>query len=192
MFREYIRPAILIFIILTALTGMLYPLTVTWISQAAFPNEANGSIIYHDGKAIGSSLIGQPFDHPKYLWGRVSATSPTPYNGASSCGSNLGPSNPALIDTIKVRIEALRSADPDNNLPIPVDLVTSSASGLDAHISRAAAYYQAGRIARGRGIPEDTVKDIIDRNTTGRFLGIIGETTVNVLKVNIDLDSYNK
>ena len=192
MFREYVRPAILSFIILTAITGFIYPLGVTWIAQTFFPEQANGSLIYHDGKAIGSTLIGQPYDDPKYLWGRLSATSPQPYNGASSSGSNIGPSNPSLADSVRARITALRSADPDNKMPIPVDLVTSSASGLDPHISMASGYYQAGRIARARGMSEEAVKDVMDRNTSGRFLGLIGERTVNVLKVNIKLDSYKK
>lgn len=189
MFREYIRPALLLFLILTILTGIVYPLFITAAAQALFPNQANGSLIYRNGKTVGSVLIGQKFDDPKYLWGRISATSPQ-YNASNSSGSNIGPSNPALIDEISGRIKALKAADPDNNNPIPVDLVTSSASGLDPHISIAAAYYQAARIAGRRGLSPDTVKEIIDKNTSGRLLGLIGEPVVNVLEVNLDLDSY--
>jgi K+-transporting ATPase KdpC subunit len=147
MFKEYVKPAFLIFLVLTIITGIIYPLFITGIAQALFPSPANGSLIYRNGKVVGSSIIGQAFDDPKYLWGRISATSPQ-YNASSSSGSNIGPSNPALIDEINGRIKALKSADPDNTSPIPVDLVTSSASGLDPHISLAAAYYQVPRIAR--------------------------------------------
>ena len=192
MIKEQIKPAILIFLVLTVITGIIYPIFVTGISKALFPKEVGGSLIYRDGKAVGSSLIGQPFDDPKYLWGRISATSPAQYNASSSSGSNIGPSNPALIDEVKGRIKALQAADPGNKAPIPVDLVTSSASGLDPHISLAAAYYQVSRISKYRGITESAVKDIIRKNTTGRFLGLIGEPVVNVLKVNLDLDSYKK
>ena len=191
MFREYIKPALLSFIILTVITGVVYPLFITGIAQALWPNQANGSLLYHSGNIAGSSLVGQAFDDPKYLWGRISATSPQ-YNASNSSGSNIGPSNPALIDEIKARIDALKKAYPDNTKSIPVDLVTSSASGLDPHISLAAAYYQISRISRHRNIPEDTVRDIIRKNTNGRFLGLIGEPVVNVLKVNLDLDSYKK
>ena len=188
MFREYIRPALLSFVILTIITGVIYPLFITGIAQALLPNQANGSLIYQNGKVVGSSLIGQAFDDPKYLWGRISATSPQ-YNASNSSGSNIGPSNPALIDEISGRIKKLKTSDPDNANPIPVDIVTSSASGLDPHISLAAAYYQAPRIARRRSIPEEIVKNIIIHNTSGRFLSLIGEPVVNVLKVNLDLDS---
>ena len=191
MFREYIKPALLLFVILTIITGIVYPLFITGIAQALFPGQANGSLIYHSGKIAGSSLVGQAFYDPKYLWGRISATSPQ-YNASNSSGSNIGPSNPALIDEVKARIEALKKSDPDNSKPIPVDLVTSSASGLDPHISLAAAYYQTSRISRQRGIPENAVRDIMRKNTTGRFLGLIGEPVVNVLKVNLDLDYYKK
>ena len=191
MFRQYIKPALLLFVILTIITGIAYPLFITWIAQALFPGQANGSLLYHNGKIAGSSLVGQAFDDPKYLWGRISATSPQ-YNASNSSGSNIGPSNPALIDEINGRIKALKAADPDNVKPIPVDLVTSSASGLDPHISRAAAYYQIHRIAKTRGLSKDVIKSIIDKNTTGRLFGLIGEPVVNVLKVNLDLDSYKK
>lgn len=191
MFREYIRPAFFSFLILTVITGVIYPLFIMGIAQALLPNQANGSLIYKNGKIIGSSLIGQPFDDPKYLWGRISATSPQ-YNASSSSGSNIGPSNPALIDEINGRIKALKAADPDNAAPIPVDLVTSSASGLDPHVSLAAAYYQIHRIAKGRGLPENIVKGIIDKNRMMRSFGLLGEPVVNVLKVNLDLDYYKK
>jgi K+-transporting ATPase ATPase C chain len=192
MYKEQIRPAIIMFIILTMITGIFYTAFVTVVTQIFFHTEANGSIIYKDGKAVGSVLIGQSFDDPKYLWGRISATTPMPYNSASSSGSNIAASNPVLLDTVKARIEKLRAADPDNDMPIPVDLVTSSASGLDPHISQAGAYYQVQRIATRRGIPTDVVKGIIDKNTTGRLCGVIGEPVVNVLKVNLDLDSYKR
>jgi K+-transporting ATPase ATPase C chain len=192
MIKEQIRPAILLFIILSVITGIIYPLFVTGIAQALFHKEANGSLIYIKEGLAGSSLIGQPFDDPKYFWGRLSTTSPIQYNASSSSGSNIGPSNPALIDEIKGRIKALQAVDLENKAPIPIDLVTSSASGLDPHISLAAAYYQASRISKHRGITENAVKDIIHKNTTGRFLGLIGEPVVNVLKVNLDLDSYKK
>ena len=189
MYKEQIRQAIIMFIILTMITGIFYTAFVAVVTQIFFRTEAHGSIIYQDGRAVGSALIGQSFDDPKYLWGRISATTPTPYNSASSSGSNLAVSNPALLDIVKTRVEKLRAADPDNDMPIPVDLVTSSASGLDPHISQAGAYYQVHRIAARRGIPIDVVKGIIDKNTTGRLYGVIGEPVVNVLKVNLDLDS---
>jgi K+-transporting ATPase KdpC subunit len=192
MFREHIRPAILSFLILTIITGILYPLFVTGIAQVFFHNKANGSLIYQDGKAIGSSLIGQSYDDPKYFWGRLSATSPIQFNSASSSGSNLGPSNPALIDAVQARIKALKSVDPENKNPIPVDLVTSSASGLDPHISLASAYYQVPRISRLRGLSQNAVEDIVRQHIKGRLLGIIGEPVVNVLEVNLELDEYKK
>ena len=191
MFRQHIRPAILLFLTLSVITGLIYPALITGIAQALFHEQVNGSLVYRNGKITGSSLIGQVFDDPKYLWGRISATSPQ-YNASNSSGSNIGPSNPALLDEVKARIEALKKSDPDNTKPVPVDLVTSSASGLDPHISLAAAYYQASRISRQRKIPEDAVKDIMRKNTTGRLLGLIGEPVVNVLNVNLDLDSYKK
>ena len=191
MFREYIRPAVLSLFILTIITGIIYPLFITGIAQALFPGQANGSLICRGGKIAGSLFIGQQFDDPKYLWGRISATTPQ-YNASSSSGSNIGPSNPALIDEIKGRVKALKDADPDNTNPIPVDLVTSSASGLDPHISLAAAYYQTHRISRKRGLPESVIKEMIRKNTSGRFMGLLGEPVVNVLKVNLDLDSREK
>ena len=192
MILTQIRPAIVSFILLTALTGILYPLLVTGIAQTVFHKQAEGSlIVLKDGKIAGSSLIGQNFDDPKYFWGRISATSPA-YNASSSSGSNLGPLNPALLDQVKARIAALKAADPDNNAPIPVDLVTSSGSGLDPHISLAAANYQLARVARVRGLAQGTVQHIVDQNTQGRFLGLLGEPVVNVLQVNLALDEYKK
>lgn len=192
MFRDHIKPAIFIFIILTVITGILYPLFVTGIAQLFFRNKANGSLIYQNGEPIGSSLIGQQFDDPRYFWGRLSATSPVQFNSASSSGSNLGPSNPALVEAVQARIKALKLADPDNKNSIPIDLVTSSASGLDPHISLASAYYQIPRIARLRELPQDTVETIVCKHTTDRLLGIIGEPVVNVLETNIELDEYKK
>jgi len=171
---------------------VLYPLFVTGIAHVSFYKQANGSLIYRNGKSVGSVLIGQSFDDPKYFWGRVSATTPAPYNASSSSGSNIGPSNLALIDEIKARIKALQAADPDNKAPIPVDLVTSSASGLDPHISLAAAYYQLGRIARLRGVPLEEIKALLRKYTYGRFLGVIGEPVVNVLELNLALDATKK
>jgi len=173
---------------LSVLTGVVYPL-VTWgIAQAAFPRAANGSLVTQDGKVAASSLIGQPFDDPKYFWSRPSATSPQPYNGASSSGSNLGPRNPALSDAVKDRIKALRDADPGNTATVPADLVTASASGLDPDISIAAARFQAARVAKARGVPPETVGAIIDRNTTGRTFGLLGEPRINVVRLNLELD----
>ncbi len=173
--KTLIRPALTLFVALTALTGVVYPLAVTALARVAFPDQATGSVIWRDGKAVGSSLIGQNFADPKYFWGRPSATQPMPYNGGSSSGSNQGPSNPALADAVKARVEALRTADPGNAAPVPVDLVTASASGLDPHISVAAAEYQAGRVARLRGLSLDAVQSLIRRHTEGRVLGVFGE-----------------
>jgi potassium-transporting ATPase KdpC subunit len=184
-----IRPAIVLFLILTAVTGVAYPLVVTGIAEVAFPDQAGGSVIVKDGKAVGSRLIGQSFSDPKYFWSRPSATSPQPYNGVGSSGSNLGPLNPALTEAIKSRIDALRAADPTNQAPVPVDLVTASASGLDPDISVAAADYQAARVARVRGIAPGAVHALIATHTRGRFLGVIGEPRVNVLELNLALDT---
>ena len=192
MIRAQIRPAIVSFIVLTVITGILYPLLVTAIAQTVFKNQAEGSlIVFKGGRIAGSSLIGQNFDDPKYLWGRISATSPV-YNASSSSGSNLGPSNSALMDEVKARMAALKAADPHNNAPIPVDLVTSSGSGLDPHISQAAANYQIARIARVRRLNPKMVKAIVDQNTQNRFLGLLGEPVVSVLQVNLALDEYKK
>jgi len=192
MLLAQIRPAIVSFIVLTVITGILYPLLVTGIAQTVFHRQAEGSLITtSNGKIVGSTLIGQDFNDPKYFWGRVSATSPA-YNASSSSGSNLGPSNPALLDEVKARITALKAVDPNNNAPIPVDLVTSSGSGLDPHISLAAASYQLSRVANARGLTQGAIQQIIDQNTQGRFLGILGEPVVNVLQVNLALDQYKK
>ena len=184
--------AIRLFIALTIVTGALYPLVVTGIAQTAFKSQANGSLINKDGKVVGSKLIGQQFDDPKYLWGRTSATSPVPYNAASSGGSNLGPTNPDLMKGIRDRMKALNDADPSNSQTIPTELVTSSGSGLDPHISVASAEYQVGRIAKARGIQESAVKQLIDSLTEKRTFGLLGEPTVNVLQFNLALDNNMK
>jgi len=184
-----LRPALVCFVVLSVLTGVVYPLAVTAIGQVAFAEQAAGSLIVRDGKAVGSSLIGQNFSDPKHFWGRPSATSPMPNNAANSGASNLGPLNPALTEAIKGRINALRAADPGNAVPVPVDLVTASASGLDPHISIAAASYQAARVAKARGVPLQDVQQLIARHSEGRLLGFIGEPRVNVLQLNLALDS---
>ena len=183
-----LRPALTLFVALSLVTGLVYPLLVTGIAQAAFPDAANGSLVERDGHVVGSRLIGQPFADPTHFWGRPSATSPMAYNGASSGGSNLGPLNPALADAVKARIAALREADPDNTAPVPVDLVTASGSGLDPHISRAAADYQLARVARARGLPLEKVRWLVDGHTQSHWLGFLGEARVNVLELNLDLD----
>ena len=190
--KNLLRPAIVLFILLTAITGVAYPLLITAIAQTAFPEEANGSLIVKDGKQIGSSLIGQSFSDPAYFWGRPSATAPTPYNGAASGGSNLGPLNPALAESVKGRIEALKSADPENKLPIPADLVTASASGLDPHISPAAAEYQIERVARARQLEPVQIRTLVTRYTEDRQWGIFGAPRINVLALNLALDSETK
>jgi potassium-transporting ATPase KdpC subunit len=186
--KDQIRPALTTLLILTVLTGLVYPLAVTGLAQLFFPDQANGSLILHEGKGVGSRLIGQPFDAQHYFWSRPSATSPFPYNAAASGGSNLGPTNPALIEVVKARVAALRAADPGNDLPIPVDLVTASGSGLDPHISSAAALYQVKRVARARGLDENTVQTLVTQHTEGRQFGFLGEPRVNVLQLNLALD----
>ncbi|WP_116136834.1 potassium-transporting ATPase subunit KdpC [Trinickia diaoshuihuensis] len=186
--KNMLRPVLVLFAALTVITGIVYPAVVTAVGQAVFPHQANGSLIEKNGKAAGSELIGQQFDAPGYFWGRLSATSPNPYNAQSSGGSNLGPTNPALTDEVKGRLSALHDADPSNTLPVPVDLVTSSASGLDPDISPAAAAYQAARVAKARGLTAGQVNALIVRNTSGRQLGVLGEPRVNVLKLNLALD----
>ena len=187
MFKQ-LRIAFLSTLAITVIYGLCYPLAFTGFAQLVFPKQANGSLLYKDGKPVGSHLIGQPFDDPKYFWSRLSATSPMPYNGASSSGSNLGPTNPALMQAVQGRIDALHKADPDNHDPIPVDLVTASGSGLDPHITPAAAQYQVRRIAKVRNISESAIQDMIQKHTEGRWLGILGEPTINVLELNLDLD----
>jgi K+-transporting ATPase ATPase C chain len=186
--KTLIRPAVSLFALLSVITGLAYPLAVTGLAQLAFPAEASGSLRSRDGQPIGSVLIGQAFADPKYVWGRPSATTPAAYNAGSSSGSNLGPLNPALADAVKGRVAALKAADPGNAAPVPVDLVTTSASGLDPHISPAAAHYQAARVARARGIAAELVHTLIDRHTEGRRFGVLGEARVNVLALNLALD----
>lgn len=187
--NSLIRPAIVLFLIMTAITGIAYPLVVTGIARVIFPTQAGGSLVVKNGTAVGSRLIGQSFSDPKYFWGRPSATAPQPYNALASAGSNQGPLNPALTDAVKSRIDALRAADPTINAPVPVDLVTASASGLDPDISVAAANYQAARVARARGMPADPVRSLVATHTRGKLLGVIGEPRVNVLELNLALDS---
>lgn len=187
-----LRSALMVFFMLTILTGMVYPLAVTGLAQLLFPHQANGNLIYKDGKPIGSSLIGQPFDDPKYFWARPSATAPFPYNAAASSGSNLGPTNPTLTEAVKVRVAALKAADPGNDALVPVDLVTASGSGLDPHISPAAAEYQVRRVARARGREEEFVRTVVGRYTEERQLGILGERRVNVLALNLALDASDQ
>jgi K+-transporting ATPase ATPase C chain len=184
-----VRPALVLFVLLSALTGLIYPMAVTGVAKTAFPAQADGSLIVLDGTVVGSKLIGQNFSDPKHFWSRPSATAPQPYNASASGGSNQGPLNPALADAVKARVEALRAADPDNTAPVPVDLVTASASGLDPDISPAAAQYQAARVARVRGMPLSEVQSLIDRNTQKPLLGFLGEARVNVLALNIALDA---
>lgn len=188
MLRQ-LRIALVFLGIFTVITGVIYPLFVTGMAQAFFHHQANGSLIEENGKSVGSELIGQPFSDPKYFWGRLSATAPFPYNAAASSGSNYGPSNPALREAIQARIDALKAVDPDNNQPIPVDLVTFSASGLDPDISVAAADYQVPRVARYRGLSEEQVYTLVNRFTKGRQFGILGEPRVNVLQLNLSLDA---
>lgn len=187
---KHLRPTLVALLLFTAITGVVYPLVVTGITQVIFPRQANGSLIVKDGKAVGSELIGQPFDDPKYFWGRPSATSPFAYNAGASGGSNLGPTNPDLQKQIQGRIEVLRAADPGNTAPIPVDLVTTSGSGLDPHISPAAALYQVRRVAKARGLAEDAVRHLVEQQVEGRQFGFLGEPRVNVLKLNLALDAH--
>jgi len=188
--NNIIRPALVLFALLSALTGLVYPLAVTGAAQALFPSQAAGSLVVRNGSAVGSSLIGQNFSDPKHFWGRPSATAPQPYNASASGGSNLGPLNPALADAVKARIEALRTADPGNTAAVPVDLVTTSASGLDPDISPAAALYQAARVARVRGLPPEQVKALVASHTQAPLWGWLGEPRVNVLALNLALDGH--
>lgn len=188
MFSQVLRPAVAFMLVMTALTGVIYPLVITGISQAVFPHQANGSLIFVGDKLVGSELIGQPFDDPKYFWSRASATGPVPYNAAASSGSNLGPIEPNLTGAFKSRAEALRKADPGNEQSIPVDLITASSSGLDPHISPAAAEYQVPRVAKARNLSEDAVRELVLKYTQPRTLGLLGEERVNVLPLNLELD----
>lgn len=188
MLLKQLKPALVLIIVFTVLTGLLYPLLVTGIAQVVFPGKANGSLLMKDGKAVGSELIGQPFSDPKYFWSRLSATGPFAYNAGASTGSNYGPLNPALFDAVKKRVQDLRAADSDNTQPIPVDLVTASGSGLDPHISVAAALYQIPRVARSRKVSEESLRVLVNQHTEGRQFGFLGEPRVNVLKLNLALD----
>jgi K+-transporting ATPase ATPase C chain len=186
---KLLRVSLLMLLVMTVITGVLYPLAVTGVAHVAFPHQADGSLIVRDGHVVGSRLIGQPFDDPRYFWGRPSATSPQPYNGAASGGSNLGPTNPALADAVRQRIAALHAADPGNTQPVPVDLVTASGSGLDPEISPAAAQYQLARVARARHLDVAQVRQLVAAHTQGRWLGLFGEPRVNVLALNLALDA---
>jgi K+-transporting ATPase ATPase C chain len=187
--QRHLRPAVSLFVLLSAITGIAYPLLVTGISRIAFPDAAAGSLIVRDGKPVGSTLIGQNFTEARYFWGRPSATAPQPYNASASGGSNQGPLNPALVDAVKSRIDALKAADPDNRKPVPIDLVTASASGLDPHISPEAAHYQLQRVATARNLPSERVAALVEAQTRDRDLGLFGEARVNVLLLNLALDS---
>lgn len=187
--KSQLRPCLVLFVLLTLLTGVAYPAFITVIAQIVFHDQANGSVIVRDDKAVGSTLIGQTFDDPTYFWGRPSATGPTGYNSAASTGSNLGPTNPALLDAIKGRVEAMRAAHPDQTGSVPVDLVTASGSGLDPHISPAAAEYQVARVAKTRGLSVDRVRHLVSQHTEGRTFGLLGEPRVNVLRLNLALSS---
>lgn len=189
--KTILRPALVLFAVLTLITGVAYPLVVTGVAQTLFPAQASGSLILRDGKPVGSALIGQNFTEPGHFWGRPSATSPMPYNAAASGGSNQGPLNPALVDAVKSRIDALRAADPGNTAPIPVDLVTASASGLAPHISPAAANYQVARVAQARGLSAEKVHHLLEQQTERPLLGLLGERRVNVLQLNLALEALH-
>lgn len=188
--KNTLRPALVLFFVLTILTGMVYPLLVTGLAQSLFPAQAHGSLVLRDGKVVGSTLIGQSFTDPAYFWGRPSATSPMANNAAASSGANQSPTNPALLDAVKARVAALRAADPSNRYAIPVDLVTASSSGLDPHISLAAAQYQVGRVARARQLSTDVVQGLVDQARERPVLGLLGEPVVNVLQLNLALAAF--
>ncbi|NOT10367.1 MAG: potassium-transporting ATPase subunit KdpC [Methylococcaceae bacterium] len=189
---KHLKPAVILFVILTVLTGVIYPAVVTGLAHLLFPNQAGGSLITNsEGKSTGSRLIGQPFSNPGHFWGRPSATGPFPYNAGASSGSNLGPTNPALVDAVKARVQALKAADPDNKAPVPVDLITASGSGLDPHISPAAADYQVNRVAKARNMDPQKISDLIDANTESRQWWLLGEPRVNVLTLNLALDAIH-
>lgn len=192
LFLRYLRPVLVFLGGFTLLTGVIYPLLTTAVAQTIFPHQANGSLIEQEGVIVGSELIGQPFADPAYFWGRPSLTQPYPYNAAASAGSTLAPSNPALTEQVAARIAALETADPTNTLPIPVDLVTASASGLDPHISLAAAEYQVERVARLRGVDTAVVRQLVNQYTEGRTVGVLGEPRVNVLHLNLALDALSE
>lgn len=189
---KQLRPIVTMLLLMTLITGVIYPLVVTGAAQLLFPAKANGSLIEHNGHAVGSSLIGQSFTDPKYFWGRPSATTPMANNGNASTGSNLGPTNPALADAVKQRVDALHAVDPGNNVPVPSDLVTASGSGLDPEITPAAAQYQIARVARLRGLSEEQVRGLVAAASSGRQLGVLGEPRVNVLQLNLALDDLQK
>jgi K+-transporting ATPase ATPase C chain len=186
---QQLRPALVLFVVLTIITGVVYPAVVTVVAQTVFADQANGSLVQRVGAVAGSSLIGQPFDDPKYFWGRLSATAPFAYNAGASSGSNLGPLNPSLVDAVKARVDTLRAADPDNHAAVPVDLVTASGSGLDPHVSPAAAHWQVVRVARARGLDPAAVDALVTRHTEPRQWGLLGEARVNVLALNLALDA---
>ncbi len=190
--RSEVRPALVLLLVFTVLTGLVYPLALTGVAKLIFPRQAQGSLIVRDGHGVGSRLVGQPFSDPRYFWGRLSATAPLPYDAAASAGSNLGPLNPALIEAARARLAALRAADPGAIGPVPVDLVTASGSGLDPHVSPAAAEYQVGRVARARGLAPGEVRSILRRHTEGRTFGLLGEPRVNVLELNLALDALGR
>lgn len=187
-----LRQAVLVFLGLMVVTGVAYPVVMTLVAQVVFPHQANGSLIERDGKVVGSELIGQQFDDPKYFWSRPSATGPTPYNAAASTGSNLGPTNPAQLDAVRGRVDGLHKASADQTGPIPIDLATASGSGLDPHISPAAAEYQVARVAKARGVSVETIRSLVAQHTAGRQLGVLGEPRVNVLELNLAMDKSNK
>jgi potassium-transporting ATPase KdpC subunit len=186
--RTELRPALVLLLVFTVLTGLAYPLVLTGVAKLVFPRQAEGSLIVRDGHAVGSRLVGQPFSEPRYFWGRLSATAPVPYDASASSGSNLGPLNPALLDAARARIAALRAADPGARGPVPVDLVTASGSGLDPHVSPAGAEFQVARVARARGLPPEVVRAVVRRHIEGRAFGLLGEPRVNVLETNLALD----